>query len=93
MPYNASGIDDSGPGIYRYSKEQSKNFYWRATVAIRFARIFFIGMSTINTGAIVYDVEYPTTKYVSKKKFDIVTYQFGITLPALPKRKVKENLK
>ena len=89
----ASAIDDSGPIVYTYLPKESSPFFWRGTIAIRFAQILFAGISVMQTNDIIFAYKNspsPISTGQYKTQFSITMWQLGMSLPVLPKKK-KEN--
>jgi TM2 domain-containing membrane protein YozV len=85
----ASDYDESGPTIITYQPDASQPYYWRGLVAVRFARVFFAGVSTMHTGNLSFRYENgfppnPTGTYSTSVRSTM--WQIGISLPALKKR-------
>ena len=79
---------------FTYLPGESKPFYWRGTAGLRFLRILFVGISTMQTGSLTFRDDNPPFPGGILKGNHIIkafTWQLGLSLPALPKRKKQKE--
>ncbi|MEY4904345.1 MAG: hypothetical protein RLZZ292_2160 [Bacteroidota bacterium] len=88
----ASTIDPSGPGLFDYLPSQSKRFYVKPSIYVRFARMFTFGVSYpmaaesvfrnyTNIGGVV------TERGTYRDKVALPIWHLGVALPSYTRKK------
>ncbi len=90
----ASLIDESGPLIYTFLPNRSKNMYTTFMALIRFGRIFTFGLGICSTNNFQFKVTKsndPTYNSILNENISYATWQLGIALPSFKKGQFKKQ--
>jgi hypothetical protein len=78
---SASDGDSFGGVLSTNLPVESNNFYWKGTLAVRFAQFFYVGIAKFQTTQTI-----TTSTSSIKQNVDVVTPQLGMNVPFHAKR-------